>query len=178
MCTALFMTDAHAAGQNGFYEHVHASDALWTFDTTCMVWQQRHPTGDVPSPQSACHLEVFRGAAYLLVNDHVGSKCMEVYQLNLETWHWRKVACTGQMPRCVEASSASIVQVSKADACFFCVDAEQQLHDSGTEGVMTLLKAALPSAVCILQNEWTQVWFIMILCIITCPQVVCSRETC
>ena len=60
MCTALFMTDAHAAGQNGFYEHVHASDALWTFDTTCMVWQQRHPTKDVPSPQSACHLEVFR----------------------------------------------------------------------------------------------------------------------
>ena len=47
-----------------------------------------------------------------MVNDPEGTKRLEVYELDLETWVWRRVDPLGTQPSCRRATSAVVIQVS------------------------------------------------------------------
>ncbi len=80
------------------YDIVSPEEALWTWDINNRTWQQMHPTGDIPAPDSALGLAVANGRAYLLVNE-ADMPHMGVYELDLQQWHWRKVPLEGHAPR-------------------------------------------------------------------------------
>lgn len=94
------------------YENIGPHDALWTFDMKACTWQKRHATGDLPEPHLAHALAVVNSKAYALVNDPEGTRRLEVYELDLETWVWRRVPPLGTQPSCRRAASAVVAQVS------------------------------------------------------------------
>lgn len=103
-----------AAGQTFMYENIAPQDALWTFDINTSTWTKRHPTGQLPVPHLAhiaTGLAVANGKAYALINEPEQSKRLEVYELDLATWHWRKVPGAGSQPSCRRAASATVLQV-------------------------------------------------------------------
>ena len=51
----------------------------------------RSTSGDLPSPDEACALAVENGHAYLLTADAVHNKGLIIYELDLETWRWRRL---------------------------------------------------------------------------------------
>jgi len=76
------------------------------------TWQKCHATGDLPEPHLAHALAVVNSKAYALVNDPEGTRRLEVYELDLETWVWRRVPPLGTQPSCRRAASAVVAQVS------------------------------------------------------------------
>ncbi len=95
------------------HQPVMAEEALWTFDTTALTWQQRHPSGPLPDPRHVKGLAVVKDHAYLLVSQPVigiGGR-MEVYELDLAMWEWRLLPCTGSIPPCLHRISPVVVQV-------------------------------------------------------------------
>lgn len=101
-----------ATGQTALYENIGPHDALWTFDMKACTWQKRHATGDLPEPHLANALAVVNSKAYALVNDPEGTRRLEVYELDLGTWVWRRVPPLGTQPSCRRAASAVVTQVS------------------------------------------------------------------
>ncbi|DBB17399.1 TPA: hypothetical protein ACH3X3_014431 [Trebouxia sp. C0006] len=97
-------------GQTALYENIGPHDALWTFDMKACTWQKRHATGDLPEPHLAHALAVVNSKAYALVNDPEGTRRLEVYELDLETWVWRRVPPLGTQPSCRRAASAVVAQ--------------------------------------------------------------------
>ena len=96
------------------YENVAPQDALWTFDISTSTWEKRRATGQLPVPHLAhiaTGLAVANGKAYALINEPEASKRLEVYELDLATWHWRKVLGAGSQPSCRRAASAVVIQV-------------------------------------------------------------------
>ncbi|KAL0033825.1 hypothetical protein WJX77_006679 [Trebouxia sp. C0004] len=91
-------------------------DALWTFDINEQTWQKRNCTGLLPIPELALGLAVANGCAYVLANaiDHAfmpdHARRMEVYELNLDTWHWRLLPCEGQAAFCATEITPVVVQ--------------------------------------------------------------------
>ncbi len=106
----------NAAGQTALYENIGRHNALWTFDITASTWQKRTATGDLPEPHLANALAVVKGKAYALVNDPEGTKQLEVYELDLGQWQWRRLPPAGTQPTCRRAASAVVMQV--AVGCF------------------------------------------------------------
>ena len=101
-----------AAGQTALYENIGSHDALCTFDMKGCTWRKCHATGDLPEPHLANALAVVNSKAYALVNDPEGTRRLEVYELDLETWVWRRVPPLGTQPSCRRAASAVVTQVS------------------------------------------------------------------
>ncbi len=97
------------AGRDGLDQLVWPSRALWTLDISTYSWQQRHASGDLPSPERACALTVVQGHAYLLAGDEQDG--MDVFQLDLQTWHWTCLPCTGTLPMSFCNLSAVVLQV-------------------------------------------------------------------
>ncbi len=93
------------------HRSVTAEEALWTFDTTALTWQQRHPSGPLPEPRHAMGLVVVKDCAYLLVNQPFIEGRLEVYELDLATWVWRLLPCTGSIPPRLCRISPVVVQV-------------------------------------------------------------------
>ena len=112
---------SHAtAGQTALYENVAPQHALWTFNISTSTWQQQHPTGQLPEPHLAhvaTGLAVVNGKAYALINDPQQSKRLEVYELDLATWHWRRIPGVGSQPSCRRAASAAVIQVTGCCVC-------------------------------------------------------------
>lgn len=100
-----------AAGQTALYENIGRHEALWTFDITQSAWSQRRATGDLPEPHLVCALALANSRAYVLANDPEGSRRLEVYELNLDSWEWRRLPAIGAQPACRRAASAVVVQV-------------------------------------------------------------------
>ena len=48
-------------------------------------------SGDCPHPREACALAIQNGHAYLLTADLVNDVGLIIYELDLETWHWRRL---------------------------------------------------------------------------------------
>ena len=48
-------------------------------------------SGDVPKPHEACALAVQNGCAYLLTAERVNLKGLIIFELDLNTWHWRRL---------------------------------------------------------------------------------------
>jgi len=71
------------AGHDRQLHGMRADEALWTFDTTALTWQQRHPSGPLPSPRRAVGLAVVEDHAYVLVNQRIIGGSLEVYELDL-----------------------------------------------------------------------------------------------
>ena len=65
------------------------SEALWTCDITQRTWQQQHPTGDLPPLHEARSLTVMNGRGYLLVTRDLHDTGLEIYELDLQKWHWQ-----------------------------------------------------------------------------------------
>lgn len=99
-------------GQTAFYENIPANQALWSFDIPTQTWQQRHPTGLLPDPHQTQGLAVYNGKAFALVNEPNRSKRLEVFELDLATWHWRKLPGRGTQPSCRRAASAVVMEVT------------------------------------------------------------------
>ncbi len=76
------------------------------------TWQKRRATGELPEPHLANALAVVNSKAYALVNDPEGTRRLEVYELDLESWEWRRVPPLGTQPSCRRAASAVVAQVS------------------------------------------------------------------
>ena len=99
------------------WELVEPEDALWTLDIRQQTWQRRDCTGPLPIPDLALGLAVANGCAYVLANaiDHAFvpdyARRMEVYELNLETWHWRLLPCQGEAAFCSNKITPVVVQV-------------------------------------------------------------------
>ena len=108
-CELLYMLHA---GQTALYENIGRHEALWTFNITAAAWTQQRPTGDLPDPHLACALAVANGQVYVMANDPEGTKRLEVYELNMTSWEWRRLPPTGTQPSCRRAASAVVVQVS------------------------------------------------------------------
>lgn len=100
-----------AAGQTALYENVGRHEALWTFDITQSAWSQRTATGDLPEPHLVCGLAVANSRAYVVANDPEGTRRLEVYELDLDIWEWRRLPAIGTQPACRRAASAVVVQV-------------------------------------------------------------------
>jgi len=66
----------------------------------------------LPEPHLANALAVVNSKAYALVNDPEGTRRLEVYELDLETWVWQRVPPLGTQPSCRRAASAVVTQVS------------------------------------------------------------------
>lgn len=117
-----YHTALHATtGQTALYENVAPQHALWTFNISTSTWQQQHPTGQLPEPHLAhiaTGLAVVNGKAYALINDPQQSKRLEVYELDLATWHWRRVPGVGSQPSCRRAASAVVIQVTGCCVCY------------------------------------------------------------
>ena len=103
-------------GQTSLYEPIGQHEALWTFDITASVWTQQHASGDLPEPHLACALAVLNSHAYVLANDPEGTRRLEVYELDLSSWVWRRLPSVGTQPSCRRAASAVVVQVSMQNA--------------------------------------------------------------
>lgn len=114
------MKNVLLAGQTALYENIGRHEALWTFSIPSSSWQQRPATGQLPNPHLAQALTVVRGKAYALVNDPEGTKRLEVYELDLESWVWRLVPPAGTQPSCRRAASAVIMQVRTVLAKGLC----------------------------------------------------------
>lgn len=99
-------------GQTSLYENIGRHEALWTFDITTSAWKQQHASGDLPEPHLACALAVVNNQAYVLANDPEGTRRLEVYELDLSSWVWRRLPAVGTQPSCRRAASAVVVQVS------------------------------------------------------------------
>ncbi len=93
------------------HQPVMAEEALWTFDTTALTWQQRHPSGPLPSPRRAVGLAVVEDHAYVLVNQRIIGGSLEVYELDLATWVWRLLPGKGSVPPRLYRISPVVVQV-------------------------------------------------------------------
>ena len=86
--------------------YVSLEHAVYTFDIRQERWQERCAQGDLPQPALTIGLAVANGCAYLLANPpdwrmDFNSR-LEVFELNLESWHSRKLPCKG------EAAAATI----------------------------------------------------------------------
>jgi len=90
---------------------VESTEALWTFDVNTHTWQQQQPSGVLPLPSLAVGLALINDHAYLLVNDVTMARRMEVFELDLETWHWRLLPSQGQAPPCLIWLQPVVVQV-------------------------------------------------------------------
>lgn len=101
---------AVAAGQTALYENIGRHEALWTFDIIQSAWSQRRATGDLPEPHLVCALATANSRAYVLANDPEGSRRLEVYELDLDSWEWRRLPAVGTQPACRRAASAVVVQ--------------------------------------------------------------------
>lgn len=93
---AVLMTSRHNAWaprqcDAGRGEDTSPQDAVWKFDTSTQTWQMRSTSGDVPNPNEACALAVQNGCAYLLTAEEVNDKGLIIYELDLETWRWRRL---------------------------------------------------------------------------------------
>jgi len=100
------------------HEYVEASEALWTFDTKSHRWQQQHPSGPLPAPHLAWGLALFNGRAFLLANDPTMQMGMEVYELDLQEWHWRLLPCHGPAPSCRDRLTPVVFQVQTLHEAF------------------------------------------------------------
>ena len=107
------MWNAGAAGQTALYENIGRHEALWTFDIAQSAWSQQRATGDLPEPHLVCALAIANSRAYVLANDPEGTRRLEVYELDLDSWKWRRLPAVGTQPACRRAASAVVVQVQQ-----------------------------------------------------------------
>ena len=108
-------------------EWVAAANALWSFDISTHVWQHRPTTGSMPEPALCCGMAVIGSQAYVLVNQHDDrfahparadtERQMEVYSLDLQTWHWTQLPSRGDAPACANFITPTVVQVSYQRLC-------------------------------------------------------------
>lgn len=108
-------------------EWVEPADALWTFDVQQLQWQQRQSTGTMPTPALCVGLAMVGDQAYVLVNHHDDQpgcyanaadqrRQMEVYVLDLKTWHWTQLPSQDSAPTCAVEVCPAVVKVSTAAA--------------------------------------------------------------
>ena len=142
-----------AAGQTALYESIGRHEALWTFDITASTWTRRAATGALPEPHLACALTVVKGQAYALVNDPEGTKRLEVYQLDLEKWEWRRVAPLGTQPSCRRAASAVIMQVATFSSSPFQALVQSQICSSHLATFVAVLLCLSSTLVVILLHR-------------------------
>lgn len=98
---------------------VHPGQALWTLDLSIMTWQRRTVSGDEPEALFAEAATVHDGKFHLLMQNPTHGS-MDVYQLDLQTWHWERLPSLGQVPCCRQGASAVSVQVRPR--CVPCTD--------------------------------------------------------
>jgi len=72
-------------------DHVPCSEMLWTYNILERQWQQHHATGELPSPREACALTVANGRGYLLMLQEEHDTGLDIYELDLQKWHWRRL---------------------------------------------------------------------------------------
>ncbi len=72
-------------------DHVQCSEMLWTYNILEEQWQQHHATGELPSPREACALTVANGRGYLLMLPEEHDTGLDIYELDLQKWHWRRL---------------------------------------------------------------------------------------
>ena len=112
----------HVGELESGYTWVESADALWTFDIKQLLWEHRQSTGCMPKPALCCGLAVVGDRAYVLVNHHNDyfvnrpsepdpEQLMEVYVLDLKTWHWERLPTQTNSPMCVRHFSPAVVQV-------------------------------------------------------------------
>ena len=100
----------------------NAANALWVFDIKQRAWHHRPSTGCLPEPALCCGLAVIEHHAFVLVNVHddadsdAGSEpdldCrMDVYMLDLETWHWERLPGQTDGPVHIRDAAPTVVQV-------------------------------------------------------------------
>ena len=99
------------AGRDRRHLCVRAEEALWTFDTTALTWQQRHPSGPLPEPVDARGLAVVNDHAYLLASQLFAGGRLEVYELDLATWVWRLLPGQGSVLPCLRWFTPVVIQV-------------------------------------------------------------------
>ncbi|KAL3137520.1 hypothetical protein ABBQ38_004806 [Trebouxia sp. C0009 RCD-2024] len=91
-------------GRNGVHVgYLDSSEALWTYDIQQCKWQQRQPTGPLPEPRRTLGLAVANGCAYLIAgqhNVHAWDESLQVYELDLQSWHCRLLPYDAQAPTC------------------------------------------------------------------------------
>ena len=104
------------------YTWVDAINALWTFDIKQQEWQHRQSTGCLPEPALCCGMAVVGDCAYVLVNHHNDyctqrpsephtERHMEMYVLDLKTWHWEQLPTQADGPYGVRHIAPAVVQV-------------------------------------------------------------------
>ena len=78
-------------------------------------WTQQGTFGDLPDPALAWGISgnftIVNNHAYILTEGPLGADHMDVYELDLQTWHWRLLPHKGQGPCEVEHCAAAVVLV-------------------------------------------------------------------
>ena len=90
------------------------AQALWSYDTQQHRWQQRRATGVLPEPRRTVGLAVANGKAYLLSDHEIAdwNNTLQVYELDLESWHGRLLPDDAQAPTCWVRGCPAIIEAS------------------------------------------------------------------
>lgn len=70
---------------------ISSGNNFWTYDPYALRWQQHHTTGHVPPAEQACALTYANGNAYVLVMEEVHNTGLQLYELDLQRWVWRRL---------------------------------------------------------------------------------------
>lgn len=70
---------------------IPSGDNFWTYDPYALRWRQHHPSGHVPPAEQACALTYANGNAYVLVMEEVHNTGLQLYELDLQHWIWRRL---------------------------------------------------------------------------------------
>ena len=117
----MFSAHVCAGATEAGLQRIDAKHALWVFDISTCTWQHMPSTGDMPVPALCLAMAVIGHRAYVLVNHHDvnglqdwpdTTRRMEVYMLDLNTWHWSKLPSQDAAPMCVRMTMPCVVQVS------------------------------------------------------------------
>ena len=107
---------------------MESTRALWAFDLKQHTWEHKQTTGNLPTPPLCIGLAVVGHHAYVLVNHHGAHapdrpyepdtmQHMEVYMLDLTTWHWTHLPPQRDAPMCAVHTSPTVVQVGQQSSC-------------------------------------------------------------
>ena len=117
------VTDIQCAGEIDQYVWADPAHALWIFDIKQLTWRHQQCSGDLPDPVMCYGLAVVGDHAYTLANhpdpngafkdDPDRSRQMDVYMLDLKTWHWKRLPLQSNAPSCRARMNPTVVQVER-----------------------------------------------------------------
>ena len=70
---------------------IPSGNNFWTYDPYALRWRQHQTTGHVPPAEQACALTYANGNAYVLVMEEVHNTGLQLYELDLQRWIWRRL---------------------------------------------------------------------------------------